>query len=294
VADVYGRRDDLVRAERIFLEEQGVDVVVADVPAIPIEAAKAAGLPALAVGNFSWDWIYSAFHDRDPRWAGMSAAFADGYAKTDLLLRLPFYGDMSSFPRRVDVGLVAAPGRNRRAELAALTGADTGKRWVLLSFTSLEWSEEALRAVEGLTDYEFFTVEPLGWPIANAHGVDRARVPFCDIMASVDGVVSKPGFGMLSECIVNRKPLLYADRTDFIEYPILVEALEKYLQNQHVPAEELYRGAIGPYLDRLWTRPAPGETVASDGAAAAVAQIARYLDRPVPYEDASRNLNPEP
>jgi L-arabinokinase len=94
----------------------------------------------------------------------------------------------------------------------------------------------------------------------------------------VDLVVSKPGYGLLSDCIVNEKPLLYVDRTDFLEYPILVAALERYLQHQHIPAEELYRGNLQPYLERLQAGPPPRDRIGHHGAAVAAERILEFLD----------------
>ena len=93
--------------------------------------------------------------------------------------------------------------------------------------------------------------------------MDRARVPFADVLASVDAVVSKPGFGIVSECVVNRKPLLYVDRPDFPEARILVEAIRKYLKQQEIPPARLYRGELGDFLESLWDQPEPTMTMAS-------------------------------
>ena len=275
------QRDDTCHIERLFVHpdhrRQGIGVVVADIPAIPIEAAAGLGIPSLAVGNFSWDWIYEGLCARDPRWGEVVEAFREGYARTGLLLRLPFSPAMESFPRREDIPLVAAAGRSRRKEIARITGCDPGRKWVLLSFTTLEWGAEALARVGEIEDCAFFTVLPLRWESPNLHALERERVPFSDVVASVDAVVSKPGFGILSDCVVNRKPLVYAERSDFREYPVLEEAVGRYLRNVHIPAAELYRGNLRPFLDRLERRPEPAERLTGGGADIAAARIAQLL-----------------
>jgi len=278
VERLYSRRNDLVAQESAFLKENGIGLVVVDIPSIPLESAAARRVPRLAVGNFAWDWIYAAYEDRDARWGPIVGAIREEYLKTDLLLRLPFSEEMSTFPLIEDIPVVASPGRVRRSEMAAITGCDLSKKWILLSFTSLAWSERALDEVDRIREYEFFTVLPLAWEgRRNFHAIDRRQVPFSDVVASVDAVISKPGFGILSDCVVNRKPLIYADRTDFLEYVVLENAIRKYLKHVHIPADRLYRGELSESIERIWDRPAPEEELPIGGARIAARRIMDFM-----------------
>ena len=277
IEQLYSKRREIVDEEREYLAGRGIGLVVADIPGIPIEAAAALGIPSLAIGNFGWDWIYSEFAPRDPRWQSIVGSFREEYGQTDLLLRLPFCEEMHAFPRRKDIPLVASPGVSRRAEIAQLTGSDPGRKWILISFTSLGWDSEALSKVARLADYEFFTVRPLQWPQSCIHALDRERVRFSDVLASVDAVISKPGFGIVSDCIVNGKPLIYADRTDFMEYAILVSAIRKYLKSVHILSMDLYRGELRKSLESVWNLPEPKATLARGGDVIAAHHIASYF-----------------
>ena len=262
--------EPLVDQEARLLEERHAGLVVADIPAIPLQAAARAGIPGLAVANFGWDWIYQEYAARDARWLPVVRAFASGYATARLLLRLPLHEEMSSFPSVEDIPLVSSPGVDRRCEIAGLTGCSPAHHWVLLSFTTLAWNTEALKSVEAIPGYEFFTVLPLEWKRRNVHALDREQVPFMDIVASVDTVISKPGYGIVSDCIINRKPLVYVDRSDFREYAVLEAGIKKCLRNVHVSQEKLYSGDLLTSLERVreapdppFSMPAGGERVAS-------------------------------
>lgn len=277
VLDLAEERPKLIDYEGEVLRGESADLVVADIPAIPLEAAAVAGIPAVAVGNFSWDWIYAAYVGSDPRWRRAIRMFEEGYRQARLLLKLPFSPAMSVFPKHVDVPLLAKPGRARRGELAQLTGADAAKRWVLLSFTALDWNAAALDTVERLADYEFFTVKPLAWPgRRNIHAVERQTIGFSDVLASCDAVVSKPGFGILSDCVANAKPIVYADRADFAEYFLLERELKRYLKNVHVPQADLYAGRLGPALAAIEFAPVPAETMELGGAEKAAAILQEF------------------
>jgi len=278
-ATIHARGETLIAGERRVFDEENIGMVVADIPALPIEAAYRHGLPRLAVGNFAWNWIYSAFVEQDPRWKDIVEQLEEGYGKTDLLLRLPFSEEMKIFPRVEDLPLVAEPGCSRRDDIAALTGADPGKKWILLSFTTLEWDEAALGHVSGLRDYEFFTVKPLQWAWDNLFPIDRDEVPFIDVIATCDAVVSKPGFGILSECVVNRKPLVHVEREDFIEYPILLRAVQTYLKHCYLPADHLYRGELEKALASVWDAPEPTASLSRGGARVAAQRMAECWSR---------------
>lgn len=271
---IQAQRARLRAGEQTFLERQEIRVVVADIPGIPLEAAKRAGVPAVAVGNFGWDWIYGDFVAREPAWAPVAAAFREAYAQAGLLLRLPFAEPMEAFPVRRDIPLVASPGWPRRDELARLTGADPDKPWVLLSFTTLEWDAEALAKIARLDRFEFFSVLPLAWPdVPTIRAVDRRMAPFSDVIASCDVVVSKPGYGILSDCVVNAKPLVYVERTDFCEYPVLEAALKRHLRHVHLPAAQLYAGDVRAAIEAALVSPPACEPVGRGGEAQAADAI---------------------
>lgn len=259
----------LQQQQESFLRSAGVRAVVSDIPAIPLAAARACGLPALAVGNFAWDWIYDEFAAGDPAWRPAVDHFRQRYALCDLLLRLPFAEPMSSFPRKHDIGVPARPGTQRRADLAARTGADPAKPWVLLSFTSLDWSPAALDRVLSLRDWDFFTVRPLAWAGHNLHAVDRREIPYSDVLASCDVVLTKPGFGVLAECAVNDKPMIFVERTDFREYPILEAAVRRHFRHAYLPAEQLYRGELREALEAVAAAPTAHHPVPAGGDRAA-------------------------
>lgn len=255
----------LIRGETDFLKSAGVGAVVVDIPGIPLQAAKRCGLPSLAVGNFAWDWIYEPFANADPAWQPVVDAYRAAYAECDLLLRLPFHEPMSIFPKKLEVPLLARPGNNRRLEIARKLQLDQKLRWVLLSFTSLDWDDAALARVAATPDTLFFTVKPLAWARPGLIALDRGDFPYTDVMASCDVVVTKPGYGVLSECAVNDKPIVYVEREDFREYPVLEAAVRRHFRSVHLPARELYRGELATALKSIANALQPAERLTAGG-----------------------------
>lgn len=236
--------DGLLEGEARWLTTEGATLVLADIPGIPLEAAAKAGITSVALGNFGWDWIYQGLGE-EPVWQEASARFSQAYGCADVLLRYPLSEPMTAFPRIEQVGLVSQPGGPRRAELAKRFGADPGKLWLLFVFNSLQFSSLGLRRLESLGGCQLFTTGQLNWEgVANAISVPPSQVGFSDLLASVDGVVSKPGFGVVSDCLANDKPLLYVERENFREYDLLKREMEESMACFHLPLRDLYEGRL--------------------------------------------------
>ncbi|MDZ8120454.1 hypothetical protein [Pontiella agarivorans] len=279
LTELYSREEELIQQERRFLRDENISTVVADIPAIPLAAAQQEQLPNIGCSNFGWNWIYSEFAEIDKRWQVFVDKFAQVYSRTDLLLRQPFSEPMDAFPKKIDLPLLAKPGTPQRNRIARAAGADPAKPWVLLSFTSLNLDLPALKKISHLRRCEIFTVEPLDWSPAGIHCLTRDLVRFADIVASVDVVVTKPGFGIVSECIANNKPIIYSDRKNFLEYPVLVEAIERYCRHAFIPNAELYSGDLERALIDAESAPEPPEKMPGGGAESAADHILRFAGK---------------
>ncbi len=87
-----------------------------------------------------------------------------------------------------------------------------------------------------------------------------------DLVRAADVVVTKPGYGIISECVANDTALLYTSRGDFREYTVLVEAMPSYLRCAYIEQDELRSGNWQSHLDRLLAQPSPAQTPATNGA----------------------------
>src|SRR6266536_3861506 len=136
-AELARDSEALVAVEPDFLRRVGAGLVVGDVPPLAFLAARAAGLPGVAVANFSWDWIYRPYVRARPEYAWLLEWLRRAYGCADLLLRLPFYGDLSAFRAIEDVPLVSRPPSAPRAVLRRRLGLQPAELAVLLSFGGL-------------------------------------------------------------------------------------------------------------------------------------------------------------
>ena len=59
--------ESLVESLAAEVTELGCAAVVVDIAPLGIAVAERAGLPSILVENFTWDWIYEGYFDREPR-----------------------------------------------------------------------------------------------------------------------------------------------------------------------------------------------------------------------------------
>jgi hypothetical protein len=247
-----------------FLKEQHAALVVADVPPLGIAAASAAGLPSVVLGNFTWDWIYSAYPDSGEVVAACGAA----YSRADVALRLPMHGGFATIPQIVDLPFVARRSRRDPAQTRAAMGFPAG-RLVLVSFGGYGIHRLDEAAVERLEDY----VVLMSGVNFDEQAMYAAGLRYEDIVRAVDVVVSKPGYGIIAECIANDAALLYTSRGHFVEYDVLTSAMPRFLRTAHIDHDDLFAGRWQAHLDNLMAAPAPTEKPAVNGAEVAAVRL---------------------
>src|SRR5260370_1484175 len=126
----------LLEAEAAWLRHVGAHLVLGDIPPLAFDAAAAAGVPGVGLANFSWDWVFRHLATAQPELGDAAAAAASAYGRARLLLQLPVAGDLSAFPRREPIPLVARRPRGDREETRKRLGLPQGPL-VLLSFGGL-------------------------------------------------------------------------------------------------------------------------------------------------------------
>jgi hypothetical protein len=255
-----------VERERLFLRSKGARLVLGDVPPLAFAAAARAGVPSVALANFSWDWIYRHLAARQPGLLEAASWAAAEYAKATLLLRLPFAGDLAVFPRIEDVPLVARRPRVARDAALARLGL-SGAPVVLWSFGGHALPDFDYELLERLEEFRFIVTDgalrslPRNVSQVSEGQLREIVLGYVDLVGAATIVVCKPGYGIVSDALGAHTRMVYTDRGDFPEYPILVDEMARYMPCAYVRSEELLAGRIRPALDAVlrssWPAPPP-------------------------------------
>jgi hypothetical protein len=262
-ARFYATFDRRVAAEADLLRRARADVVIGDIPPLAFAAAAQAGVPSVAVANFTWDWIYSVYPAFDRIAPDVLPAIRSAYRLTTHALRLPLhggFGPMAAVTR--DIPFIARQSSRSRTDTRDALGLTGDRPVVLPSFGAYGVDLPLERLAHG---DRFSVIDPRRDP--------PAGFLYQDLVAAADVVVSKPGYGIVSECIANGTALLYTSRGRFAEYDLFVEEMPRVLRCRYIPQEDLRAGRWADPIDELIAQPAPPEHSRIDGAQVAADAI---------------------
>lgn len=260
----------VVAVEAARLRAGRPDLVLSNVAYVPLAAAGKAGIPCAALSSLNWADMYAHYLGDRPEAAAILADMHSAYGQTAVFLRCRPAQDMS-LANLHDIGPVGYRGTNRRGEMAVGQGLRVG----LIAFGGIDhdfplaqWPElpgwlwlSALRATPRRSD-----MQP--W---RAGGIDS----FADLVASVDVVVTKPGYGTFTEAGMAGTAVLYLPRPDWPESPHLDNWLAQHTRALPIAAEKLCGPDLPVLLQELFSLPV--QTVAEPTGVAEAADILERL-----------------
>jgi len=271
-ADWPGR----VAAEAAWLVDHEVDAVLANIAYLPLAGAAAAGIPGIALCSLNWADLVAHYFAGEPWMPAVHAEMAAAYATARPFLRLTPGLPMAWHPAGEVIAPVARPGCPDRPGVAAGFGLDPGRRWVLLAMGGMEFPLDVARwpRADGIT----WLVPGSGTPPrADLRHAGATGAAFSRLLASVDAVVTKPGYGTFVEAASAGIPVLWLSRDDWPETPYLADWLNRHARACELSRERLAAGDFVDLLETLWAATPPSAPVAG-GAAQAAGRLRQLLE----------------
>jgi hypothetical protein len=261
-AGFYATLDTRAEDEAARLRARGVRFVVADAPPLGCAAAARAGIPSVVVSNFTWDWIYAEYREYLDSAPALIPTIQAAYRLAEAAWRLPMHGGFETFRQTlIDMPFVARHGTHAPAETRARLGlppVDDARRLALTSFGGYGVGGIDLDALD--LDGSWHVVR-----VPDAAIYD-AGLRYEDLVRAVDVVITKPGYGIIAECIANDTAIVYTERGRFAEYPVLVREIPRYLRCAYLGNDALVTGRWQSALDAAVSAPPPPEHPRTDGA----------------------------
>ena len=263
--------------QQAILAADPPDLVLADVPWVPLLAARALGIPAVALSSLNWFDILaeSPVGHRLP--SAVSEALRHGYAACDLFIRPAPSMPMAWLPRARDIGPIAELCPVGRPALRHRLGVPKQRPLVLVQFGGFP-------GLDPLADWPLSQVlhwvapELPGGPRADASSLTAHGLRVSEALGACDALITKPGYGTFAEAACNGVPVLFVSRSDWPEEPPLVCWLAQRVPLREIGLVDLMAGRVEEPLAQLLRAERPPPT-APTGIAEAADLIQAMLPR---------------
>ncbi len=236
-----------IEAEAKWLASASFDLILCNVPYLPLKAAKLAGIPSVAMCSLNWADLYRHYCGEGAVYEEILDAYRSAAAFLTIEPAMPMEGLDT-----VRVGPVAETGKRRREELRELLRLGRDEKIALVSMGGMAYSIpfEKWPLFEHV---HWLVPENVSRPDMTAFGA--LAMPFADLLASCDVLVTKPGYGSFVEAALCGVAVLYISRGDWPEAPFLVKWLAGNARCLEVERKALEEGDIGEPLNRLLAMP---------------------------------------
>lgn len=237
---------DRVEAAAARLSNLGADLVLADVPYLTLAAAERAGVPSIAICSLNWADIYAHYFGRD----AIHGQIADAYRSAAAFLRPAPSMPMTDLGSSRAVGPVVEAGANRRGRIDQVGGFGGGERLVLVALGGLR-ARLPLEHWPRMPGVRWLVPDEWGVQHPDAVPIGRLELPFSEVLASVDLLITKPGYGSFSEAAACGLPVAYIPRSDWPEEPYLIEWLERRGHAAALSRADADEGRVADIIRRL-------------------------------------------
>ncbi len=270
---LQGRAQQVVRAEVDYIQTNRVKLVFGDIPPLAVAIAQAAGIPCWMEGNFGWDFIYAPY---GPDFEPIVTWIAELYSRCDRLFQLPMHESMSAFPHRELVGLTGGDPQYSADEVHTLLELDPDKPVALMTFGGFGILKFPYHNLNDYPDWQFITFDSDAPDFPNLMILDGQSWRPVDIMPVCQCVISKPGYGTISEALRTRTPMVCITRENFAEAPLLFEGLQHYGHHQIVSQSD-FMEKPWDFLDHEFTPPTDPIGLDKQGNLTIASAINEYL-----------------
>ena len=274
-----------IAAEVERLRPFDVRAVVGDIPPLAFDVASRLGAPSVALANFTWDWIYEWYGEALRDAPNLLAAIRQSYGQAGHALELPLSGGFEVFPRVTRIPFIARHSIRSRAEARRLLGLDPARPVALLSFGGYGLQRLAVERLDCLDEWTVLLTDRIASLSGSASPHLRliqesafGDLRYEDLVAAADVVVTKPGYGIVSECVAHDTAMLYTSRGHFREYDRMVAEMPEILRCRFISQSDLFGGTWKDALNALMQQAPPPRAVSTDGAIQAAGVIQDAVD----------------
>jgi hypothetical protein len=209
------------------------------------------------------------------------------YATADAGWRMPLHGGFETIDPIVELPFVARHARRdlEPGQIRRQLGLPDDRPVTLVSFGGFGLEQLPLDRLDCLADWSVLLTSrgatavtaPPGVHVVAEERLYGSGLRYEDLVYAADVVLTKPGYGIIADCVANDTAMLYTSRGRFAEYDVMVEEMPRYLRCHHLPLDAFEAGAWSDALSALMDTAPPPVRSRTDGAEVAARMIAELI-----------------
>jgi hypothetical protein len=247
-------------------------VLVADVPYLSLAAAARVHLPAIALCSLNWLDLYRTYCGARPEAPAIMAEIAQAYRSARLFLQPAPHMPMPDLPNRRPIGPLGRIGSKRGAAIKATLGLTASTRLVMATFGGIPL-DRPIRLPD-IAGVHWLAPASLASSHANASDIAALAMPFVDVMASCDAVMTKIGYATFVDAACNGVGIVSFPRPDWPESGPMIAWARENCRFALVAGQHDDPVAIEAAISAVLNRP-PAAPVPPSGVGVAATLIAR-------------------
>jgi hypothetical protein len=245
------------------------DLVLADIPYLPLAAAQRMDIPAIGLCSLNWADILASYCPV-PAVGAILDQIRAIYRRAQLFIRPAPSMPMPDLANTHQIGPIAATGVRRRDELSKRMGI--GRETVVIAALLGGISLQRRSSQAWPPSPNTLWLVPPDWTAPGRPdlvAVEELEWPMVDVIASVDALIAKPGYGTFAEAACHGTPILCLPREDWPESPHLIDWMERMGRIVMVSLADFTAGNLRGSLEALLALPAAAPVSPSGVAEAA-------------------------
>jgi len=206
--------DEYIHSEKRFCETHNINLILSDIVPQPFIVADELDIPGIAISNFTWHYIfYNLFGDMPT-----TERIKEAYRCSDVALVLPFNEDMNLFRKKKEISLVSREITIDRRDMRRKCGVSDDELLIYLG-VGISFDPSYMRGMKKIDvpDVKFLVSSNAELPFGNVIKIPNSETETQNYIGMCDLVVSKNGYGTVSEAVRAKIPMFLLKREGFKE-----------------------------------------------------------------------------
>ena len=259
-------------AEAALIQAAKPDVILANVPFITMAAGQLAGVPVIGFSSLNWADLYRDIIPQTAETAVVLNRMLECYESAVCFLQTTPAQPMT-LSRLKRVGPVGMTGQERKVELRQRLQIGAQVKIGLIAFGGMDRGLDVTTWPELSGWFWLLSKESQGQR-SDMVNWEKAEMSFSDLLASVDVVVTKSGYGTFVEAALVGTPILYEPRPYWPEAPELEKWISANNRSFPLSVEDMLGSKLESSLHTLFSMPYQSLSCASG-----IADVADEVER---------------